>query len=331
MILKQGSQGPEVEQLQLRLKAAGYDPGDIDGDYGPRTAAAVLAFQVDRPDLEDDGVVGPHTIAALNAATVKKAPDKPTPPAAAPVPCEATTWAAWLAFVDKITRYPVRYGPGRGLWVGDRFVVSHGPGALGSKSWPSALGHSFPSFHCTSWLNFALSWLLRRNEDYTHAGNIPELWDLMAKDSSIHQNPGAGPYRGFGDACYPIAPDGSGAARSGVAKVVDAKELLARRADLPTFVACGQSTKLQSGWLWWHHVVLYVVDHRDGDRLYRIAADGYKGAQGYSGDPMRWVEITDKNVGQLGAAVYRAYGVQTLDGTYGDLARPIAEVGFEAA
>lgn len=59
MILKQGASGPEVEQLQLKLKAAGYDPGDIDGGYGRRTSAAVLAFQSDRPDLDDDGAAGP--------------------------------------------------------------------------------------------------------------------------------------------------------------------------------------------------------------------------------------------------------------------------------
>jgi hypothetical protein len=75
--------------------------------------------------------------------------------------------------------------------------------------------------------------------------------------------------------------------------------------------------------------VLFVVDHRDRDRLYRIAADGSKGANGYSGDPMRWVEITEGNVARYGAAIYRAFGVNTKDGTYGDQARPIASVDFE--
>ena len=56
MILKPGDSGPEVEKLQLKLKAVGYDPGDVDGDYGKRTTAAVLAFQLDRPDVDDDGI-----------------------------------------------------------------------------------------------------------------------------------------------------------------------------------------------------------------------------------------------------------------------------------
>jgi len=331
MILKPGSSGPEVERLQLLLKAAGYDPGDIDSQYGPRTTAAVLAFQADRPDLDDDGVAGPMTFGALDAAIAKKKPDAPKPAPSA-VPCEATTWSAFQRLIASVTGQPVRYGPGRGLWHNGKFLVTYGAGKIGGSiaSWPNAIGKPYPAFHCSSWTNFVLGWLLRYNEDYTHAGNIPSLFDLLEKDGSVHQNPGAGPYRGYGDACSPIVPDGSAVARSGVSKVVDAKELLARRASLPTFIVCGQSTKRSTGWLWWHHTVLFVVDHRDNHRLYRIAADGYKGAKGYSADPMRWVEITDKNVRNYAAAVYRAYGVNTVDGTYGgDKSRPIADVDFE--
>lgn len=332
MILRPGDRSPDVEQLQLHLKAAGYDPGDIDGQYGARTAAAVLAFQADRPDLDDDGVAGPMTLGALDAAVGKRKSDvQPTLEAASAIACEATTWAAFQQLVRAITAHPVRYGPGRGLWHDGKLIVTCGPGSLGAKSWPNAIGRPFASFHCTSWVNFFLGWLLRRNELFTHAGNIPSLFDLVESSPDLHQIPGGGVYRGYGDAIAPIVPDGSSVTRSGVPKVIDAKELLARRATLPTFIVCGQSTRRPDGWLWWHHVVLFVVDHRDNDRLYRIAADGYKGPQGYSGDPMRWVEITDKNVSALGAAIYRAYGVRTSDGAYGDPSRPIAEIDFEEA
>lgn len=334
MVLKLGSQGPDVERLQLLLKAAGYDVGDIDGDYGPKTAAAVLAFQEDRPDLDDDGIAGPMTLGALDAAVGKHKPSgQPKPASSASVPCETATWTAFGKLVAAITGTPVRYGPGRGLWHGGKFVVTYGAGKLGGTvtQWPNALGRTYPAFHCTSWCNFFLGWLLRRNENYTHAGNIPSLFDLLEKDGSLHQIPGGGAYRGYGDACSPIAPDGSGAARSGVTKVLDAREIYARRATLPTFVVWGQSTKRADGtWKWWHHTGLFVVDHRDGDRLYRIAADGRKDkVKGYSGDPMRWVEVTDQNVGNYAAAIYRAYGVDTTDGTYGDPSRPIADVDFE--
>ena len=46
-ILRNGSEGKDVEDLQRRLKAVGYDPGEIDGEYGPNTASAVKALQKD--------------------------------------------------------------------------------------------------------------------------------------------------------------------------------------------------------------------------------------------------------------------------------------------
>lgn len=44
-ILRNGSEGKDVEDLQRRLKAVGYNPGEIDGEYGPNTASAVKALR----------------------------------------------------------------------------------------------------------------------------------------------------------------------------------------------------------------------------------------------------------------------------------------------
>lgn len=56
-VLRRGSEGPAVGELQRRLKALGYAVGRIDDDFGPRTEAAVLAFQATRK-IVIDGVVG---------------------------------------------------------------------------------------------------------------------------------------------------------------------------------------------------------------------------------------------------------------------------------
>jgi len=64
-VLKKGSSGPEVKTLQKRLKELGFDPDGVDGDFGPGTHAAVVAFQKSK-GLEADGKVGPDTLAALN-------------------------------------------------------------------------------------------------------------------------------------------------------------------------------------------------------------------------------------------------------------------------
>jgi putative chitinase len=67
-VLTQGSTGPDVRDLQHKLKAAGFDPNGVDGNFGPGTKAAVIAFQRSN-GLQADGVVGPNTLAALQGLT----------------------------------------------------------------------------------------------------------------------------------------------------------------------------------------------------------------------------------------------------------------------
>lgn len=44
-LLKVGCYGPQVTHMQQLLAANGFDPGDIDGDFGPNTFAALKEFQ----------------------------------------------------------------------------------------------------------------------------------------------------------------------------------------------------------------------------------------------------------------------------------------------
>ena len=63
-VLRQGSSGGEVKELQRRLKEWGYYNGAVDGIYGKGTVEAVKAFQK-KNGLTADGVAGIETYRAL--------------------------------------------------------------------------------------------------------------------------------------------------------------------------------------------------------------------------------------------------------------------------
>lgn len=63
-VLKQGSRGSDVKEMQRRLKQWGYYQGSVDGVFGAKTKAAVIAFQKNN-GLTADGVVGKATYKAL--------------------------------------------------------------------------------------------------------------------------------------------------------------------------------------------------------------------------------------------------------------------------
>jgi peptidoglycan hydrolase-like protein with peptidoglycan-binding domain len=67
-----GEKGDRIATLQKALVALGYDVGKVDGEYGPSTRKAVLAFQK-KHKLGADGVVGRTTVKALNKALRKLA------------------------------------------------------------------------------------------------------------------------------------------------------------------------------------------------------------------------------------------------------------------
>jgi hypothetical protein len=56
--------GTVVREIQMKLLASGFDPGIPDGEFGPHTQAAVVAFQLAH-GLTPDGEVGPTTAGVL--------------------------------------------------------------------------------------------------------------------------------------------------------------------------------------------------------------------------------------------------------------------------
>lgn len=76
-VLHRGSRGEQTKELQAALKAAGYDPGPIDGIFGPLTEAAVRAYQ-QGSDLRIDGIAGSETLNSLGLVS------SPSPSASTP-------------------------------------------------------------------------------------------------------------------------------------------------------------------------------------------------------------------------------------------------------
>lgn len=76
--------------VQTALSRLGYAPGPIDGAWGAKTKGAVVSFQAAK-GLTADGVVGPKTIAALQAAVAEMRPAATAPkPASLPAVTAAT-------------------------------------------------------------------------------------------------------------------------------------------------------------------------------------------------------------------------------------------------
>ena len=63
-VLRQGSTGGEVKEVQRRLKNWGYYSGAVDGIFGSGTRKAVIYFQ-QKNGLTADGIVGKATYKAL--------------------------------------------------------------------------------------------------------------------------------------------------------------------------------------------------------------------------------------------------------------------------
>ena len=69
-VLRTGSTGDAVKNLQSRLYTLGYYQGEIDGQFGAGTRDAVMAFQRQN-GLEADGIVGAETRELLFSAAAK--------------------------------------------------------------------------------------------------------------------------------------------------------------------------------------------------------------------------------------------------------------------
>ena len=78
-MLRRGSTGTRVRTLQENLNRVIGAGLDVDGDFGPRTEAALRTFQ-ERLHVDVDGEFGPQSAAAMRAALAgRSAPIRPVP------------------------------------------------------------------------------------------------------------------------------------------------------------------------------------------------------------------------------------------------------------
>ncbi|WP_027364035.1 peptidoglycan-binding protein [Desulfotruncus alcoholivorax] len=68
--IRRGSRGQDVANLQTYLNELGYNPGRVDGIFGPATEAAVKKYQAAHR-LVVDGIVGPNTWLVILNGTPK--------------------------------------------------------------------------------------------------------------------------------------------------------------------------------------------------------------------------------------------------------------------
>ena len=68
MILKIKAKGQDVIELQIALKALGFNVGIADGDFGPATELQVEKFQ-EASEIHADGIVGRETLKILKTAS----------------------------------------------------------------------------------------------------------------------------------------------------------------------------------------------------------------------------------------------------------------------
>jgi len=80
-VLRSGSRGSDVKDLQTKLVYYGYDLGNfgpnnngVDGKYGPKTIKAVKEFQKDA-GIKVDGLFGPESLKALNKTNIDNIPN----------------------------------------------------------------------------------------------------------------------------------------------------------------------------------------------------------------------------------------------------------------
>ncbi|MGI6705701.1 MAG: peptidoglycan-binding protein [Clostridia bacterium] len=108
-ILKVGSKGKAVIDLQKALKAKGYYTYKVTGVYGSITRAAVKDFQKDAR-IKVDGIAGPVTLKKLSSSSVKKSSSSRSSADRSSSSSSSRKGSDVVAYAKKFIGVPYRYG-----------------------------------------------------------------------------------------------------------------------------------------------------------------------------------------------------------------------------
>lgn len=169
--IRLGSKGAYVLALQFRLNQhrATVTPLNCDGDFGPLTRSAVVAFQT-RSRLAADGVVGPLSWAALDQGqTALVIHDHNL--TRIPQPTPTTCWAASTAVMKRSTVAAVRAATPAAMIASDGGLLN-GSGGNDGLTMGQAYGriHGLNCHAPASWTSGGMTGLVRRS---------PVMFDML--------------------------------------------------------------------------------------------------------------------------------------------------------
>jgi len=133
IVLKIGASGPEVEQLQRDLTAAGF-PLEVDGDFGAKTKDAVIAFARASMGIISDGAATIELQTALAAKLAKLKAPAATPVSPYLVP-PASDWRGTVGRGFTPPDFAAYVGALRFAAWRPQFVVLHNTGAPRLDQW----------------------------------------------------------------------------------------------------------------------------------------------------------------------------------------------------
>ena len=263
--LQMGAHGPAVSALQTELNEA-LGPGHhipVDGDFGPKTRAAVEAFQHDH-GLVADGVVGPKTHAALEKSVAAHKKPKPTAPPAKPKPKPTSGGSSSGAKAPvEVTLHQLHT------------IMPHLTTARG-KLYIDPLNRAMAEFHITTRLRKAafLAQIAEESVELLYFQEIASGWEYdISHNRSLalelgNTKVGDGPrYKGRG----PIQLTGKSNYRSA------GKALGLDLVDHPNKAALPSVGFRVAGWFWVGHSLNGLADKKEFKEITRRINGGYNG------------------------------------------------------